>query len=249
MDETTLPGTETSERRRGTRAQVAGVAVLQSPTQPPSVWRVTNLSTGGAGLVGDGPTLTGPLSLTLHVAGFPAIELHAKVLRRQVLTRSGRCAIRFTEVSAAQTRSLRDIVTADHAPSNVRRRALVITPDERRAGTLGGELARLGFAVRRESSPGQAVAWLQREETEVVLVDESVVEADRWSLLQFVRDTSPETRRLVIANDVRGFRLYYAIKAGLVESLVEPKTSGDALARHVLGAPAAVSSRRARSAR
>jgi hypothetical protein len=249
MDETTPPGTESSERRRAARTRVAGVAVLQSATQPPSVWRVTNLSTGGAGLVGNGPMGMDSLSLCLHVAGFPAVDLQARVLRRQVLTRAGQCAVRFIDVTDAKTRALRDIVAADHAPTSVRRRALVIIPDERRAGALGSEVTRLGFAVRRESSPAQAVAWLQREETEVLLVDEKVVEADRWSLLQFVHDTVPETRRLVIASDVRGFRLYYAMKAGLVDGLVEPKMTGDALARHVLGAPAALKSPRAGAAR
>jgi len=107
----------------------------------------------------------------------------------------------------------------------------------------------LGFAVRREASPGQALAWLQTEEMEILLVDESLVEADRWSLLQFVRTTAPEVRRLVLASDVRGFRLYYAIKAGLVDGLVEPTTAGESLARHLTGAPAAVSPPRARSAR
>jgi len=249
IDETLGSGIESNERRRATRAAVAGIAVLHSGSQPPSIWRVTNLSTGGAGLVGDGSHAMDVVSLSLHVAGFPGLELRARVLRRQVLTRAGRCAVRFVDVSEAQARALRDIVAADHGPSSVRRRALVVTADERRAGTLGAEVARLGFAVRREPSPGQAVAWLLREETEVLLVDESVVEADRWSLLQFVRDASPETRRLVIANDVRGFRLYYAIKAGLVDGLVEPKISGEALARHLMGAPVAAREPRRRAAR
>ena len=226
MDETTLRGTKAGERRRAARTWVAGVAVVQGGTHAPAVWRVTNLSTGGAGLAGDGPTGTGPFSLRLHVAGFPALDLKASILRRQVLTRRGPCAVRFVDVTEIQAKALRDIVAADHAPSSVRRRALVITANESRAGALGAELAGLGFAVRRESSPGQALAWMQREEMEVVLVDENVVEADRWSLLQFVQDTSPDARRLVIANDVRGFRLYYAIKAGLVDGLVEPKDDG-----------------------
>jgi hypothetical protein len=243
-------GTQSSERRRAERAPVAGVAVLQNGTQPPSVWRVSNLSTGGAGLVGDGTLGTDRLSLCLHLAGFPMLELAAKVVRRQVLARGGgRCAVKFLDLTPQQLRALRDMAAAGQAPAKVRRRALLVTPDETRAGALGGELARLGFAVRREPSAGQAAAWLQYEETEVLLVDERVLEAERWSMLQFVHDTSPETRRLVIANDVRGFRLYYAIKAGLVEGLVEPNAASEALVRHITGAPAAVKAPRARAAR
>ena len=249
MEETTLPKLEGSDRRREQRIWVPAVAVVRSGTQPPAVWRVSNLSLGGAGLVGDGSMATDRFWLCLHVAGFPALELQATILRRQILTRAGRCAVRFLDLTEGQAQALHAILVAAHAPSEVRRRALLVTPSDARARTLSGELATLGFAVRREASPGQALAWLQREEMEILLVDESLVEADRWSLLQFVRTTAPEVRRLVIASDVRGFRLYYAIKAGLVDGLVEPTTAGESLARHLTGAPAAVSPRRGYSAR
>jgi hypothetical protein len=241
--------TQSSERRRAPRVWVPGVAVLTSGTQPPSVWRVSNLSMGGVGLVGDGRLETGRHALTLHVAGGEPLSLEVKVLRRQLLTRGGRCGVRFVDVTDEQARALGAMAAADHVPSSVGRRALVVAHDEARAQALLQELRLLGFAVRREKSPGQAAAWLQREETEVVLVDESAVETDRWSLLQFARDTAPEMRRLVIASDVRGFRLYYAIKAGLVDGLVEPAMAADDLARHLAGAPVAATARRGRSAR
>lgn len=246
MDQTALEGTpETQdsakdERRRAARVWVAGVAVMRGgAAQPPTVWRVTNLSLGGAGLMGDGSMGPGRHALSLHVAGFQPLELEARVQRQQVLTRGGRCAVTFVDVTEPQMQMLRTMTAADHTPAMGTRRALVVTPDEVRARALAGELGRLGFSVRREPSAGQAVAWLQREETAVLLVDERVVDADRWNVLQFVHDTSPETRRLVIANDVRGFRLYYAMKAGLVEGLIEPGAAGEALARHLIGPPAA----------
>src|SRR5262249_45139174 len=127
--------------------------------------------------------------------------------------------------------------------------ALVVDPEGTRGTALSAELALLGFTVRREPSPEQAAAWLQKESTEVLLVGESVIEANRWSLLQFVRDTAPEIRRFVLASDVRGFRLYYGMKAGLTDGLVEPKMVGDTLARHLLGAaPAKPRSARRRAA-
>jgi hypothetical protein len=241
--------TQSQERRHAPRAWVPGIAVLRSGTQLPSVWRVSNLSAGGMGLVGDGRLETGRHSLSLYVAGCEPLELHVHVLRRQLVTRGGRCGVRFVDLTPAQERALLEIAAAEHAPAAPARRALVVTPDAARARTLASELGPLGFAVHRESAPGPAGAWLQREETEVVLVDESVVEADRWSLLQFVRDTAPEIRRLVIASDVRGFRLYFAVKAGLVDGLVEPAAASEDLARHLTGVPAAVTARRGRSAR
>jgi hypothetical protein len=240
MDEH-VPESQEHERRREPRIRIAGVAVLRGGAQPPSVWRVTNLSLGGAALVGDGALLPARLSLSIHVAGFPAVDVDAKVLRRQLVTRAGKCAVKFVDVSAAAKETLREILDAEQKPLLVRRRALIVDSDETPTLALASELASLGFIVRREASPEQAAAWLQREDTEVLLVGEGVVGASGWSLLEFVRDTEPEIRRFVVAEDVRGFRLYYAIKAGLVDGLIGRKMAGDALARHVLGAAPAKS--------
>jgi hypothetical protein len=236
MQEAHESSVQTVERRRARRVWVAGVAVLRSGAQPPSVWRVANLSAGGASLVGEGALLAGRLAMSLHVAGFPDLEVEATLVRRQLSTRSGRCAVKFVGLSEGQRSILREILGADHTPATARRRALLVHADEARAPSLAAELAGLGFGVRNETSPGQAAAWLQREAAELLLVDRRIVETDRWSLLQFARDTAPEMRRFVLAEDVRGFRLYFALKAGLVDGLVEPAMPRDTLARHLLGA-------------
>jgi hypothetical protein len=253
MDEAQAPGEgiEGRERRRQRRVSVAGVAVVEGGGQPPCVWRVANLSLGGASLLGDGTLPAGPLSLGLHVAGFPAVDVSAKILRRQLVTRAGRSAVKFVDVPEAQRQVLREILAADHTPAVVSRRSLIVDREGARLTTLSAELTALGFKIRKETSPEQAAAWLQRETTEILLVGENIVEADRWGLLQFVRDTAPEVRRFVLASDVRKFRLYYAMRAGLVDGLIEPKLTGDALARRLLGASAAAqpTSERSRPAR
>src|SRR3954466_128123 len=101
MEETPGPGpkSEGHERRHGSRVWVPGVAVMRGGGQPPSVWRVANLSLGGASLTGDGVLPPGRLSLALHVAGFEPVEVDAKILRRQLVTRAGRCAVKFVEAS------------------------------------------------------------------------------------------------------------------------------------------------------
>ncbi len=248
MDETVrLPQVKERDRRGERRVPVTGVALLQGGAQAPSMWRVANLSLGGAALIGDGTLPSTHFTLSLYVAGFPAVEMDAKVLRRQLVIRGGRCAVKFAGVTEAQRQTLREILAADHSAILGGRRALIVEREGIKTPVLSSELRALGFNVRRESSPEQAAAWLQREDTEVVLVGESVVSSQRWSLLEFIRDTAPEIRRFVLASDVRGFRLYYAIKAGLVEGLIEPKMAGETLARRLLGAvpPAARKPRRA----
>jgi DNA-binding NtrC family response regulator len=143
--------------------------------------------------------------------------------------------VKFVGVGEAQQKALREILAADHTQAIGGRRAMIVEHGDVKSRALSSELVALGFNVRRESSPERAAAWLQREETEVVLVGERMVSAHRWSLLEFVRETAPEIRRFVLANDVRSFRLYYAMKAGLVEGLIPPDTASEALARYLLG--------------
>lgn len=198
--------------------------------------------------MGDGALLPTRFSVSIHIGGFPAVDVDAKVVRRQLVTRAGKCAVKFVDVAESVREALREILAADQPPLLVRRRALVVDREQTPMLALSAELASLGFTVRRETSPEQAAAWLEREDTEVLLVGESVVGASGWSLLEFIRDTAPEIRRLVVADDVRGFRLYYAIKAGLVDALVGRTMTGDTLARHVLGAAPAPASASRRSA-
>jgi hypothetical protein len=233
-----LPGSKGGERREERRVPVSGIALLQGGAQAPSAWRLTNLSLGGAALIGNGTLPSAHFALGLHVAGFAAIDLEAKVLRRQLVVRDGKCAVKFVGVSEAQRQGLGEILAADHAPAIGGRRALIVDHEDAKTPALSAELVSLGFNVRRESSPEKAAAWLQREETDAVLVGERIVSAHRWNLLEFIRDTAPEIGRFVLAADVRGFRLYYAMKAGLVEGLIPPDSSAETLARYLLGAVA-----------
>jgi hypothetical protein len=174
------------------------------------------------------------VSMELHVAGFPDLALETRLVRRQLATQYGRCALRFIDPSEEQRRILGEMIGADHTPAPERRRALLVHAEQAHVPALAADVAALGFAVRSETSTGQAAAWLQRQSADLLLVEHRVVEKDRFGLLQFARDTVPEMRRFVLAPDVRGFRLYFAIKAGLVDGLVEPAMPRDLLARHLL---------------
>ena len=225
---------QTVERRRARRVWVAGVAVLRGGAQPPSVWRVGNLSLGGASLLGEG-ALAGRLAMSLHVAGFPDMELTATLVRRQLSTRAGRCAVRFVDVSDGQRQLLRDILAADHSPAHSRRarcwssRTTSAVPRSPPSSPRSGSrcATRPLPDRRRPGCSGRArrCCWWTVASWRWI----------GWSLLQFARDTAPEMRRFVLAEDVRGFRLYFALKAGLVDGLVEPQMPRDTLARHLLG--------------
>src|SRR5205814_9664580 len=105
--------------------------------------------------------------------------------------------VKFADVADVQSQMLRRILAADHTPSLVQKRALIVDGQDGLPPALLAEIASLGFAIREESSPEQAAAWLQKESTEILLVAESAIESNHWSLLQFARDTAPEIRRLV----------------------------------------------------
>ena len=186
--------------------------------------------------MGGGAVLLDRVSMDLHVAGFPDLALETRLVRRQLATHNRRCALRFVDTSDEQRRILGEMLGADHAAAPARRRALLVHADQAHIPALATDVAALGFSVRSETSTGQAAAWLQRESADLLLVEHRVVETDRWGLLQFAHDTAPEMRRFVLAPDVRGFRLYFAMKAGLVDGLVEPAMPRHTLARHLLGA-------------
>src|SRR4051794_41980126 len=105
MGETSSSSLLAAERRRAQRAWVPGIAVLRSGAQPPSVWRVANLSTGGVSLVGGGAVLLDRVSMDLHVAGFPNLELETRLVRRELATQNRRRAPRFIGGPQGQRRN------------------------------------------------------------------------------------------------------------------------------------------------
>src|SRR5262245_34029439 len=89
-------------RRRHRRSYVPGVAVVSAEDGSVAVSCVRDISLGGACLTGNTVLVAGKRSnLTLYLAGAAPLEVSAKVIRRQLATRRGQCAIAFDDLAPA----------------------------------------------------------------------------------------------------------------------------------------------------
>lgn len=220
-------------RRKHRRSQVPAVAVIPAEGGSVAVWHVRDVSLGGACIVGDAMLLSGQrLSLSLYLAGGPPLELSAKVVRRQLATRRGQCAITFEDLHPAQIATLAQAIEAWSDPARAPESPdtlVVASASPRLLPPLMRELRALGRTPRQVASSFEAAAWLQRDSA-AVLVEQDMIEVGGWNFMHFVRDTWPDVRRLVIAKDIHSFRLNLALRCGLVDAVVDKPFRAAALA-------------------
>jgi hypothetical protein len=216
------PSNLVGNRRQHRRGRVPAVAVLPAPDKSVAVWFVRDLSIGGASIMGDSMLISGQrFALKLYLAGHEPLELAARVLRRQLAFRRGQCAVVFENVTAEQSAVLTAAIEAwkDPAAMPVPPDTLVASPSDVH-GPLMRELAAIGRSALQVPSPFAAAAWLHRGAV-AVLVEQNLIEVGGWNFMNFVRDTWPQIKRLVIAKDIHGFRLNLALRSGLVDAVVE----------------------------
>jgi hypothetical protein len=220
-------------RRRHRRSEVPAVAVVPAADGSVAVWHMRDVSLGGACIVGDGMLISGQkFAFSLYLAGGPPLQVVGKVLRRQLATRRGECAITFEGLDAAQTAAMTQAIEAwadpAHAPPSPDTLVVLASPS-RLLSPLMRELRALGRTPLQVASPFEAAAWLQRDSA-AILVEQDQVEVAGWNFMNFVRETWPEIRRLVIAKDIHSFRLNIALRCGLVDSVLEKPFRAAALA-------------------
>ncbi len=212
-----------SNRRKYKRNKVAAVAVATQPDGSPGVFLVRDLSAGGASMLGDAVLLSGQkIPLTLYLAGRAPMALTAKVLRRQVTGRRGRCAVSFKSLSAEHSAVIADAVEVGRDPGSalLAPDVFIVADPSSSVGTLTRQLFTLGHTPRHVVSPFEAAAWLHPGAV-AMLVDQQLMEVGGWNFIQFVRDSWPHVRRIVIGKEIHSFRLNLALRCGLVEAALE----------------------------
>ncbi len=243
-----------ANRRRHPRVPVTAVATLATEGAPLAVWIVQNLSRGGASLVGVADAILLPgqhLRFAIHAPGRRPLPLPARILRRQLATRAGRCAVVFDHLSPEQVAAIDETIEAAAVPPGASPAAsLVVGRASIALGRLVQGLRPLGHEPRLVESPLDAAAWLQRERAAAaVLVEEASLDVDGFHLLEFVREMRPEVKRIAIAKGVHSFRLNQALRAGLADAVIEPPFEPAALAARLRLLPARAPALRGRGAR
>jgi len=215
-----MSGSPLPEHRRHTRSEVVATAVVFSSGQMHGNFLVQDLSVGGACLMGHLQTRPGMrLTVLLTFPGRPAFSVAAVVVRHDALgpTRA-RTAVTFIELTAEQEDTIQEAIVAALERERQRMLAtvLVISPDDDSRGALENDLRALGVEAVAVGTPLEALAWLERPGTRIatVVVDVSPGASQGLDVLDFVGENHPRIQRVVMADEVRPFRLDLALRSG-----------------------------------
>jgi CheY-like chemotaxis protein len=215
-------GTESEfpENRRHSRSEVVATAVVFTPGQMHGTFLVQDLSAGGACLMGHLDAMPGmKLNLLLHFHGKPPFSVSAVVVRHDALgpTRE-RTAVNFIHLTAEQEDTIQEAIVAALERERARMAAtvLVISADDASRGALEHDLRTLGHEAVGVSTPLEALAWLERPGGRIatIVVDVSPGAAQGLDVLDFVGENHPRIQRVVMADEMRPFRLDLALRSG-----------------------------------
>jgi CheY-like chemotaxis protein len=204
---------------------------------------VQDLSVGGACLMGHLSSRPGMrLTVMLSFPGRPAFSVMAVVVRHDDLgpTRE-RTAVSFVELTAEQEDTIQEAIVAALERERARLLAtvLVISSDDESRGALEHDLRALGVEAVAVGTPLEALAWLERPGTRIatVVVDVSPGAAQGLDVLDFVGENHPRIQRVVMADEVRPFRLDLALRSGRAHRVLRKPWDRHRLEEAVGGEP------------
>lgn len=211
------------------------VASLSADGKHLGICAVTDISPGGALLVGDAPAGPGQtVELTLQLPGHEPVCLQGKVLRRQLgPVRARKCAVKFIAPSSKTAAALAHAcANATAFPEAVQ--TLVVWNRPGSGGALPKDLT--GARAPRSmivATPLEAAAWLRAGGTRIgcVLVDYLIAGSNGWDFLQYLREAHPETKRVLLVDGIGNFRLNLLLASGLADCVLEKPWNAAALAK------------------
>jgi CheY-like chemotaxis protein len=215
-----MSGSRPPEHRRHARSEVVATAVVFSSGAMHGNFLVQDLSVGGACLMGHLDAMPGMrLTVLLQFPGRVAFSVAAVVVRHDALgpTRE-RTAVTFIDLTAEQEDTVQEAIVAALERERARLLAtvLVISADDESRGALEHDLRALGVEAVGVGTPLEALAWLERPGTRIatVVVDVSPGAAQGLDVLDFVGENHPRIQRVVMADEMRPFRLDLALRSG-----------------------------------
>jgi CheY-like chemotaxis protein len=223
-----------AERRRERRVALPAVASISADGKHLGICAVADISPGGALLVGDG--LVGPgqtIEMALQLPGHQPVALEAKVLRRQVgPVRARKCAVKFN-VPDAKTAEALAAACASPVPLPSSVQTLVVWNRPGSGGALPRDLTGGRAGVMIVSTPLEAAAWLRAGGPHIacVLIDYLIAGSNGWDFLQYLRESHPQTKRVLLVDGIGNFRLNLLLASGLADCVLEKPWSTTALTK------------------
>lgn len=219
-----MSGSPLPEHRRHARSEVVATAVVFSAGQLHGHFLVQDLSVGGACLMGHFTTPPGRrLTMMLQFPGKPAFSVNALLVRHDALgPLRERTAVTFVELEPEQEDAIQEAIVAALERERARLLAtvLVISADDDSRIALEHDLGLLGVQAVAVATPLEALGCLERPGTRIatVVVDVSpgpgAGAGVGLDVLDFVGEAHPRIQRVVMADEVRPFRLDLALRSG-----------------------------------
>ncbi len=234
------------DRRRYPRSEVVATAVVFSEDRLHGTYLVRDLSAGGACLVGDMAAPGGErVTVLLQFPGKTPFSLQARTVRNDDHHRkSARTAISFIDLSAEDEDSIHEAIMNALERENTRRSAtiLVVDHDASCREALERDLRALGHQAVGVATPLEALAWLDRPDARIatVVVDLSPGPSQGLDVLEFLGAHHPNIQRVVMADELRPFRLDLALRSGRAHKALHKPWDTGRLAETIGGVPAKV---------
>lgn len=216
------------ERRRHARSEVVATAVVFTRDRMHGTFFVQDLSAGGAYLLGHLDVHPGEkITTLLRFPGKAPFSVEARVVRHEPRTSAhdDHTAISFLGLLAEQEDIIHEAIVAALERETARLSAtiLVIDPDDATRDALEHDLRALGHQPLAVSTPLEALSWLERPGTHIstVFVDVTPGSAQGLDVLDFLGEHHPEIRRVVMAGEVRPFRLDLALRSGRAHQVLK----------------------------
>jgi DNA-binding NtrC family response regulator len=155
----------------------------------------------------------------LQFPGKTPFSVRARVVRNDDHHRkSARTAISFVDLAADDEDSIHEAIMTALERESAQRSAtiLVLDHDAPSRTALERDLRALGHQAVGVATPLEALSWLERPDARIatVVVDLSGGPAHGLDVLEFLGAHHPTIQRVVMADEVRPFRLDLALRSG-----------------------------------
>jgi CheY-like chemotaxis protein len=214
-------------RRRHGRREVTATAMVFSPRRLHGSFLVQDLSAGGACLIGRVGAPPGTrLTLLLQFPGKVPLPVLATVVRHDSLgSTRARTAVTFLDLHPDHEDAIQEAIAATLERERARLAAtvLVLAPEDDTRDALEEDLRILGHEPVAVTTPLEALAWLERPGGRIAtaLIDVSPGATAALDVLEFLGERHPAIARVVMADEVRPFRLDLALRSGRAHRVLQ----------------------------
>ena len=159
------------------------------------------------------------INLLLQFPGKAPFPVAATVVRHDAQgPLRDRTAVTFCDLTPEHEDAIQETIAdaLERERARLAATVLVLAPDGESRDALEDDLRALGIEPVGVATPLEALAWIERPGARIVtaLIDVSPGAATGLDVLEFLGEHHPDIHRVVMADEVRPFRLDLALRSG-----------------------------------